>query len=161
MNPKKSKELYKVTAEELNINEDLVKDLTDMYWNEIRKSITGLKHHLIYVAGIGTFNAKSWKLSEIREKYEKRISYNNGSNFRKMAIKAELEGTVAKIKILEEQITEATLRKKHIKDKRNDKTNLEKQVANPRGDNEQPLQEGSSREGISKENEDMQSMSTD
>lgn len=161
MNPKKSKSLYKITAEELNITEDLVKDLTDMYWSEIRKSITELKHHSIYAAGIGTFNAKSWKLSEIREKYETRISYNNGSNFRKMAIKTELENTVAKIKGLEEQIAGTKLKKKSIKAKRNDKTNLEEQMADPRGDDEQPLQEGSSGKGLSEENEDMQSMPTD
>jgi len=139
LNPKKSKELYKVTADELNIEEDLVKDLVEMYWKEIRKSITGLKHHSIFVAGIGTFNAKPWKLTEIREKYETRISYNNGSNYRKIAIKTDLEATVAKIKVLEEQIAATKLKKKLIKDKRNEKINnptLEEQGPDSRGSNE-------------------------
>ena len=144
MNPKKVKELYKITAEELNVKEDLVRDLTDMYWKEIRKSITDLKHPSIYAAGLGTFNAKSWKLAEIREKYEVRISYNNGSNYRKMAIKTVLENTVSQIKGLEEQLESNKLKKKSIKEKRNEKANntdMEEQGSDSRRGDELDLEE--------------------
>ena len=155
MNPKRAKYFYKPVADKLEVEEELVKDAVEMYWHEIRKSITELKHHAIYVKGLGTFLAKSWKVAEVREGYEKRIEANTASSFVKMTIKAELELRVKRLKLLEENIQKDKDRKQSIKDKRNDKADLEKQVVNPGGDASHNIQEGSSGEDLHQENEDM------
>ncbi len=155
MNPKKSKSLYKDTADQLNQSEELVKDVVELYWKDIRKMITTLAHPAIFVHGLGTFKAKSWKVAEIREKYEKKLSYNDGSTFRKMTIKTELEERIARIKLLQEQIQSDKDKKQSIKDKRYDKKNMEEQVVNTGGDVEQPTQERSGGEDLCEEDEDM------
>lgn len=165
MIPKRPDYFCKLTAEQLGVSEDLVKDTIEIYWKEIRKCLTELKHPSIYVKGIGTFNIKSWNLAEVKSVYQYYSSTNNGSSFRKMAIKADMDDRIAKIKLIEEILEKNKVKKQEVKIKviklRHDKsniTNLEKQSSNNRGSLEQNIQEGSGRGSISEENEDMQSM---
>ena len=58
MIPKKSNELYREVAEDLEVSEDLVEDLVQLYYKEIRKNLTGLKYPRINVDGLGQFVAK-------------------------------------------------------------------------------------------------------
>ena len=158
MNPKPAKDFYKITADQLGISEELVRDAVDMYWKEIRQSMTELKHFSIYAKGIGTFNIRFKKLAELQEKVERKLSYNDGSSFRKMVIKTELENKLSMITIVKEMLIQDRVTKKLIKSKRHDttnKTDLEKQVVNPGGIGSLNIQEGTGRESISKENEDM------
>jgi hypothetical protein len=158
LNPKRPDYFYKLTADELGVSEDLVRSAVELYWKEVRKSITELKHHAIHVKGLGTFLAKPWKLKEMKEKYVFQMSLNDGSTFRKMAIKADMDARILKIEKLEADIEKDKLRKQSIKDKRHDKinsANLEEQGSNTGRSLEQNIQEGSSGGSISKENEDM------
>ena len=71
MRPKKAKELIPKVAVELNIPEQLVKDITDFYWQEIRKSLSGLKHNRVHLTNLGDFTIKHWKLDDKIEMLEK------------------------------------------------------------------------------------------
>ena len=71
MRPKKAKELSPKVAVELNIPEQLVKDITDFYWQEIRKSLSGLKHNRVHLTNLGDFTIKHWKLDDKIEMLEK------------------------------------------------------------------------------------------
>ena len=64
MRPKKAKELIPNVAAELKLPEQMVKDITDFYWGEIRKSLSGLKHNRVHLTNLGDFTIKHWKLDD-------------------------------------------------------------------------------------------------
>jgi nucleoid DNA-binding protein len=64
LRPKKAKELIPKVAAELNLPEQMVKDITDFYWGEIRKSLSGLKHNRVHLTNLGDFTIKHWKLDD-------------------------------------------------------------------------------------------------
>jgi hypothetical protein len=120
--PKKSKDLYKQVAEELGFPEDLVKDVVEMYWQDVRKALTDMKHHAIYVEGFGTFKSKEKRLTEALEEYERLYNNNKGDSFRKMAMKTELGLRIGKIKHLLDLLNKDKHKRQLIKDKRNGNT---------------------------------------
>ena len=70
MKPRKSKDLIPIVAEELGISQQMVSDVTSFYWQEIRKSLSSLKHARIHVTNLGDFTIKHWKLDDKIEKLE-------------------------------------------------------------------------------------------
>jgi len=64
LRPKKAKELIPNVAAELKLPEQMVKDITDFYWGEIRKSLSGLKHNRVHLTNLGDFTIKHWKLDD-------------------------------------------------------------------------------------------------
>jgi len=156
--PKKSKELYEQVATELGFSKNLVKDVVETYWQDVRKALTDMKHHAIYVEGLGTFKSKEKRLMEALEEYERLYNNNKGDSFRKMAMKTELGSRIEKIKNLLDLMNKDKHKKQLIKDKRNAQTNntdMEEQVVNSRGSDEFNSEERTGRTDISKENEDM------
>lgn len=157
MNPKRVKDFYKPTAEQLDVSKEYVEDAIQMYWKEVRKAITEMKYHAIKVDGLGTFKVKHWKLPEMKEKFQKIISCNDGTSFRKMSIKSDYEKMILMVEHLETTVKEEQLRQQSIKDKRNEKVSnhLEEQVSDTRGLPKQDSEERSGREDLPKETEDM------
>jgi nucleoid DNA-binding protein len=156
--PKKSKDLHKLVAEELGFTEDLVRDAVGMYWHDVRKALTDMSHHAIYVEGLGTFKSKEKRLTEALEEYERLYLHNKGDSFRRMAMKTELGSRIEKIKHLLDLMNKDKHKKQLIKDKRNgklDHKNLEEQVVDPGRTQEPDIQETSSGTDFPKENEDM------
>ena len=70
MKPRKSKDLIPIVAEELGLSQQMVSDVTSFYWQEIRKSLSSLKHARIHVTNLGDFTIKHWKLDDKIEKLE-------------------------------------------------------------------------------------------
>lgn len=119
MIPKKSKELIKSTAQQLGISEELVDAVKSFYWKEVRKSISDLKYHSIFVENLGTFKVKPWKLPEILQKYNNYLNSIDATTFKRMEFKVDMEGRIEKIKILLELLNEESEKKQSVKDKRN------------------------------------------
>lgn len=71
MKPRKSKELIPIVAEELGLSQQMVSDVTSFYWQEIRKSLSSLKHARVHVTNLGDFTIKHWKLDDKIEGLEK------------------------------------------------------------------------------------------
>jgi hypothetical protein len=70
LKPRKSKDLIPIVAEELGLSQQMVSDVTSFYWQEIRKSLSSLKHARIHVTNLGDFTIKHWKLDDKIEKLE-------------------------------------------------------------------------------------------
>lgn len=81
MKPRKSKDLIPIVAEELNLSQQMVSDVTSFYWQEIRKSLSSLKHSRIHVTNLGDFTIKHWKLDDKIDKLE-----NFKENFRQRGL---------------------------------------------------------------------------
>lgn len=69
MRPKKTKELIPQLAKELQLSEEQVKSVMDLYWDQLRKTLSSLEHNRIFLRGLGVFYIKPWAL-------EKRIKGN-------------------------------------------------------------------------------------
>lgn len=81
MKPRKSKDLIPIVAEELGVSQQLVSEVTSFYWQEIRKSLSSLKHARIHVTNLGDFTIKYWKLDDKIDKLE-----NFKENFRQRGL---------------------------------------------------------------------------
>lgn len=158
MVPRKAKDLYAVVAAKMGISEDLVKDAVGIYWSDVRKALTNMEYHAIFVENLGTFKSKEQRLLEALEKYERLYKYNDGENFRKMKMKTELHSRIEKIKRLLSLIEGDKVKKQQIKDKRygtSTDTNMEEQTSNPSGTGQQDIQDRTGGEDLCEEDEDM------
>ena len=64
MKPKKAKEFIPEVAMETNVSEETVSGILSYYWQEVRKSMSGLKHSRIHITNLGDFVVKHWKVDE-------------------------------------------------------------------------------------------------
>jgi nucleoid DNA-binding protein len=71
LRPKKAKELIPEVAKELDLPEQMIKDITDFYWQEVRKSLSSLKHSRVHITNLGDFTIKHWKLDDMIEMLER------------------------------------------------------------------------------------------
>ena len=74
MNPKKAKELLPKIAEQTGLDLQLLKDLTDFYWDSIHKELVSLEHNHVMVKHLGTFNIRNEEiLNKTINKYERMV----------------------------------------------------------------------------------------
>lgn len=118
MNPKKPKALLESFYLDLDLDKNLVTDIIDFYWLNVRKSITQVTYPRIGIENLGSFELKIKSLQNTIDKYQNSLDKTDTSNFRKyskyMAIKNRIE-------ILENSktiILEEKERKKQIKNNR-------------------------------------------
>ena len=64
MRPKKAKVFIPNVANELALPEELIEDVINYYWQEIRKSLSNLKHNRIHITNLGDFTIKHWKIED-------------------------------------------------------------------------------------------------
>lgn len=74
MIPKKSNELYKELAEEMSISVELVEDLIQDYYKNLRNKLTNLTNPRINVEGLGQFVARPGLVIKSIERYKKALS---------------------------------------------------------------------------------------
>ena len=84
MRPKKAKDFTPKVAEELNISEDIVKDVVDYYWRNIRKNLSSLEHTRIHLTNLGDFTIKHWKIDGMIEGLEKWEESNKSRGLQKI-----------------------------------------------------------------------------
>lgn len=64
MRPKKTKELIPQLAKELQLSEQEIKSVMDLYWDQVRKTLSSLEHNRIFLRGLGVFYIKPWALEK-------------------------------------------------------------------------------------------------
>lgn len=118
MNPKKPKVLLENLYLDLDLDKNLVTDIIDFYWLNVRKSITQVTYPRIGIENLGSFELKIKSLENTINKYQNALDKTDTSNFRKyskhVAIKNRLE-ILEKSKVI---ILEEKERKKQIKSDR-------------------------------------------
>ena len=115
MKTRKSKDFIPIVAEELNLSQQMVSDVTSFYWQEIRKSLSSLKHARIHVTNLGDFTIKHWKLDDKIEKLE-----NFKENFRQKGLQEivtrfRTDETLFDLKAIKALMEEEKQRKDFIK----------------------------------------------
>jgi hypothetical protein len=122
LRPRKAKEFIPKVASKLNLQENLVEDLIDYYWQEIRKSLCGLKHTRIHVTNLGDFVTKHWKIDDKIESLEKWEESNKQKGLQQMTARFKTVENLFELKELKKIVQEEHQRKDFIK--------LHKKVAN-------------------------------
>ena len=142
MIPKKAKDLRKDFIKDNNYDENLVNDLLDFYWKEVRKTISTLTHHTIRLDNIGSFKIKHWKLDETVTTFET-ILKNMEGKFSKYAVIEDLTKQIENInkvkQLIEKDTLKLTLKKEKRKHDESIKNSLEQQTPDLARDQEQDI----------------------
>jgi nucleoid DNA-binding protein len=91
MNPKKISKLYTVVSEDLNLKADLVEDLIEYYYKDIRKMLTNLEYPRINIDGLGQFVVKPKTVSNTIERISKSLNNHDVSTFKAYHHKKAME----------------------------------------------------------------------
>ena len=83
MNPKKSKIVLNDLHYELGLEENLVNDILDFYWQHVRKTIVTAAHPRINIENLGIFQVKYKSLDKTITKYDNAINKLGTENFNK------------------------------------------------------------------------------
>ena len=122
MHPKKAKDLIPELAEELVVSLDCAQDIILFYWQEVRKSLSSLKHQRIHITNLGDFTIKHWKIDEKVDLLEKWEEQNRLKGMQEMTARFKTAETLYDLKNIKKYIEEETQRSTFIK--------LHKKVAN-------------------------------
>lgn len=139
MVPKKARLHIKPLAEKLNCSEDLVGDLMQFYYADVRKALSELKAPSITVEGLGRFLVKPWRLKEDLVKIQRSLKTMDVTVFKGYSQKTRLEIVEQEIIRVQKLVDKESLRKEQIKQKRNEaiaKTDLQASQTDSRGSQE-------------------------
>lgn len=156
MVPKKAKEFKKHVSEETGYPQELVNSFLDFYWEKIRKDVSDLVYPYILIPYLGTFKVKSWKLEEEIEHYEEILGKIEG-NFDKYNMYKEISVKIEKLNKLKNSLEKEKNKLEEKKKLRNEsiKNNMEQQIPDMGGIQEQDVQEQQGREDVQGETGDM------
>jgi nucleoid DNA-binding protein len=119
LNPKKAKTVLNDLHKELDLEENLVFDILDFYWQHVRKSITSACHPRINIENLGVFQVKHKSLDKTITKYENAINKLGTENFTKYAKYDNMRSRLDVLLILKEQVISEKHRKYEIKQNKN------------------------------------------
>jgi nucleoid DNA-binding protein len=139
LNPKKAKTFIPDVAKSTGHSEDLIESVINFYWQEIRKSLSSLKHNRIHVTNLGDFVTKHWKIDDKIERLEKWEESNKQKGMQQMTARFKTAESLFDLKSLKIIIEEEKQRKQFIKlhkheSERKHNKNLEEQGGNTGGD---------------------------
>ena len=99
MKPTKGKDLINKTANELDLSEELVKDVIDFYYSTVAKKLESLEYPTLYLHGLGTLRLSMRKLRRDIKGLKRLLESPHGEDFRKV-IKYNLSKEMMQHKIL-------------------------------------------------------------
>ncbi len=115
MKPKKAKQLLPEVAESVGLPEQTVKDITDFYWQEIRKSLSSLKHTRVHITNLGDFTIKHWKIDDkisILEKFKENFKQRG---LQETVTRFRTDEKLFDLKAMKKMVEEESQRKDFIK----------------------------------------------
>ncbi len=122
MNPKKAKRIYEIVSEDLNIKKDLVEDLVEFYYKDVRKLLTNLEHPRINVDGLGQFVSKPKAVSGSIDKITKSLDNHDTSTFKAYHNKKAMEVKLDLLTKLQSKILDQENKKQEfLKTKKDEK----------------------------------------
>lgn len=115
MKPSKAKEFIPEVAEETGLSEEMVSAIVNFYWQEVRKSLSGLKHSRVHITNLGDFTIKHWKLDEKIAKLERFEEYNRLKGLQQMTARFKTVETLFDLNALKSIMNEEKQRAEFIK----------------------------------------------
>lgn len=115
MRPKKAKEFIPEVASQLLIQQNIVEDVINFYWQEMRKSLSSLKHQRIHVSNLGDFTIKHWKVDDKIKMLEQWEENNKQKGLQQMTARFKTVESLFDLKNIKKIIEEENQRKDFIK----------------------------------------------
>jgi nucleoid DNA-binding protein len=115
LRPKKAKDFIPEVAEQLNLSQDCVADIVYYYWEEMRKSLSSLKHQRIHATNLGDFTIKHWKIDDKIDMLEKWENKNKLKGLQEMTARFKTAETLYDLRNIKSLIAEENQRKEFIK----------------------------------------------
>jgi hypothetical protein len=115
LNPKKAKTVVKDLHYELGLEESLVADVLDFYWQHVRKCITSAAYPRINIENLGIFQVKQKSLYNTINKYENAINKLGTENFTKYTKYDNMKSRLDVLQNLKEQMLVEKQRRYEIK----------------------------------------------
>lgn len=129
MIPKKAKSLIPKVSQDLEMSEELVKDVVDFYWDDVYDVLRNIEYTKIYIQNLGDFNIKHWMLTKKILEYSEKLDRNPGQTFMQRMKKEESTESLEKMTKLQKDFAEEYSKKQTKKQLRNEftrtKENLE------------------------------------
>jgi len=125
LKPKKVKNLIPELAQKLQLSEEEVKSVLDVYWDKVRKTLSSLEYNNINLKGLGSLNVKQWMI-EKKLRMNKCIidRYIENPTSGGLTIINNLSKDNLKLEVAMEKVKEANIKKENIKHERRNQ-NLE------------------------------------
>lgn len=133
MIPKKSSLLYKELSEEMDLSQDLIQDVIEFYYKEIRSNLTGLKHPRINVDGLGQFVVRAHAVRKAIPRLKKILETHDTTTFSAYFNKKMLEEKVEALENIEKQIVSLEQKKEAIQKQKDEY--IKKNLEGPKEDN--------------------------
>lgn len=131
MNPKKARLLYQEISETEDVPKQLVENLLDFYYKNVRTLLSELYHPRINITGLGLFTARDRAITKAIPKFEKYLENHDTSTYSAYYNKKMLEEKIEFLHSIKEQIeAEKERKEKFLKEKNGLKKDLEEQKAN-------------------------------
>jgi nucleoid DNA-binding protein len=102
-------------SEQLDLSEEIVADVVNFYWQEIRKSLSSLSHSRIHLTNLGDFIVKHWKIDDKIEMLEKWEENNKQKGLQQMTARFKTAENLFDLKSIKKVIEEEIQRKDFIK----------------------------------------------
>ena len=127
MKPKKARQLYQEISEENDLQKDLVENLVDFYYKNVRTLLSELYHPRINITGLGLFTARERAVKKAIPRFENYLKNHDTSTYSAYYNKKMLEEKIEFLQCLNEQIDSEKKRKEEFKNVKNgSKKDLEK-----------------------------------
>jgi hypothetical protein len=118
LNPKKPKILLENLYLALDLDKNLVLDIVDFYWLNVRKSITQISYPRIGIENLGSFELKIKSLQNTIDKYQNALNKTDTSNFRKYSKYVAIKNRIEILENSKSIILDEKQRKQQIKTNR-------------------------------------------
>jgi hypothetical protein len=114
----------------LQLSDEQVKSVLDVYWDKVRKTLSSLEHNNINLKGLGSFNVKPWMIDK-KIKMNKCIidRYIENPTSGGLTIINNLSKDNLKLETAMERVKESNIKKENIRNERRNQ-NLEGEEQN-------------------------------
>lgn len=134
MVPIRATSLINPVAEELNISEEMLEDMVIFYYNNLRKTLSGLVDLKIDVPGLGHFLIRQNKVKSAINKTTLNLEGLDPGSFSSYHYKKLQEEKLKMLLSIKDKIDEFLIERKQFRDEQI-KYHLEKEKTNSRGSN--------------------------
>lgn len=143
LRPLKAKSFIAPVAKQLELSEETVKDIVTYYWQEIRTSLSTLRHNRVHISNLGDFTVKEWKIDDKIAQIETFEKNNKQKGLQLINARFKTAEALYELNTLKKQIKEESqraefikLHKKTVNETKQHHTDLEAQGSDPGGDKE-------------------------
>ena len=127
MKPKKSKEFIPEVSKELDISQNIVEAVVQMYWKDVWENITNLSSPKIHIENLGDFNIKHWVIEKEINKCEGYFNNTSAKGAQKWVAGLKIKDRIALLNKIKKEVEEENQRKEFIYEHKKLSTSIQEQ----------------------------------